>query len=75
MDLWLIETDENIQISPVSIHGMLWLQTHFEEEHWVTLSSNQARIPKEDTKMLLEDAESAGLSLNFLQNLCIAEKF
>ena len=75
MDLWLIETNENIQISPASIHGMLWLQTHFNERHWETLSSNQGRIPKEDRTMLFEDAKSAGLNLNFLQNLCIAQKF
>ena len=31
MDIWLIGTGDSIQIRPASIHGMLWLQTHFED--------------------------------------------
>ena len=75
MDIWLIQTEENIQICPKSILGILWLQTHFESRHWEALATNQVEIPKEDIKKLLSDANSAGLQLNFLQNLCITKKF
>ena len=75
MDICLIEIEDNIRISPQSIEGMLWLQTHFKKEHWNAIASNEASIPKKDTPELFEDAKEAGLKLNFLQNLCIAEKF
>ncbi len=75
MDIWLIETEEGTIIRPESIHGMLWLQTHFENEHWEAISSNQVRLPISDARILSNDALDAGLSLNFLPSFSIARKF
>ena len=75
MDIWLIQTKDKVQICPKSVTGMLWLQTHFEQEYWEALASNQATIAAPGTSSFLEDAQAAGLKLNFLQNSCIVEKF
>jgi len=65
MDILLIKTGEGgSQIKPCSSHGMLWLQTHFEECHWESLSNNQVRIPNTTSSELTKDAEEAGLILN-----------
>ncbi len=72
MDIWLIETQEGTQLRPESIHGMLWLQTHFENDEWEALASKQVIIPKEDAKNLSQDAKKAGLTLNYLPILAIA---
>ncbi len=75
MDICLISTGEGTHIRPASIHGMLWLQTHFENEHWAALASNEVKLPNEDIKNLACDAKEAGLSLNYLPILSIAAKF
>ncbi|WP_320663822.1 hypothetical protein [Prochlorococcus sp. MIT 1223] len=64
MDICLINTQEGIEIRPKSIHGILWLQTHFEEQHWEAISNNEVRIPTADAKDLSLDAQEAGLILN-----------
>ncbi len=74
MDILLIETKEGTHIRPETIHGMLWLQTHFEKVHWKPLASKQVRIPIEDAKMVYEDAEKAGLRLNYLSAFSIARR-
>ena len=66
MDIWLIETREGAQLRPESIHGMLWLQTHFESNHWESISRGLVIIPTSDAKMLDEDATKAGLNVNFI---------
>ena len=75
MDIWLIGTQEGTQIRPTSIHGMLWLQTHFEDEEWEALASSQVKLPDQDAKQLSSDAQEAGLNLNFLPSLSIAKNF
>ena len=75
MDIWLIGTDSGTQVRPTSIHGMLWLQTHFEDEHWEALASSQVVLPQEDAKTLSEDAKEAGLYLNQISALTIQRKF
>ncbi len=66
MDMCLIGTEEGTKIQPVSVHGMLWLQTHFEDIHWEALASGYVKLPKNDAEMLSEDAKEAGLQLNNL---------
>ena len=63
MDICLINVDNNLNKSlhPTSAAGMLWLQTHFENEEWEALSNNSVIISKENSKYLIEDATSAGL--------------
>ncbi len=74
MDIWLIDTDAGVELQPVSIHGMLWLQTHFEDEYWDAIASKQVMISLEDAKLLLADARQAGLNVNYLPSLSIAGK-
>tara|TARA_Y100001968_G_scaffold234733_1_gene217842 strand:- start:402 stop:632 length:231 start_codon:yes stop_codon:yes gene_type:complete len=66
MDIWLRKTKESTQIKIGSVHGMLWLQTHFEEEHWTALANNEVRIANAEIEEFLMDAKKAGLILNSL---------
>ncbi len=74
MDIWLIQTEEGAQIRPESIHGMLWLQTHFEDAYWNALASKQVCISLIDAKDLSEDALKAGLNVNYLPSFSITAK-
>ena len=47
-----------------SVHGALWLQTHFPEEEWTTLLNGEACFGMDCLSTLLEDARSAGLLVN-----------
>ncbi len=75
MDIWLIGTGDSIQIRPASIHGMLWLQTHFEDAHWDSLASSQVRLPQLDAEALSQDAKNAGMSLGHLSALSVPGRF
>ncbi len=74
MDIWLIDTEEGAQLRPESVHGMLWLQTHFEDSSWEALASNQVMLSTPDAKALANDAREAGLNLNYLPSLSISHK-
>ena len=37
--------DEAVRVQPKSVHGMLWLQTHFETDTWEILSIRCRRYP------------------------------
>ena len=65
MDICLVDIDNNSNKSlrPTSVIGMLWLQTHFEDNQWEALSNNQVIISKENSKLLVNDAISAGLNI------------
>ena len=65
MDICLVDIDNNSNksLKPTSVIGMLWLQTHFEETQWEALSNNQVIISKENSKLLVNDAISAGLNI------------
>ena len=58
-----IDNNSNKSLKPTSIIGMLWLQTHFEDNQWEALSNNQVIISKENSKLLVKDAISAGLKI------------
>ena len=75
MDIWLIGTGDSIQIRPASIHGMLWLQTHFEDAHWDALATSQVRLPQMDAEALSQDAKNAGKSLGHLSALSVPGRF
>jgi len=47
-----------------SIHGVLWLQTHFPSEEWKTLLGDQACFGSDCINDLLLDAEIAGLQVS-----------
>ena len=49
------------RLSPQSIHGVLWLQTHFPASEWVALLQDQACFSADYLNHLLFDAVDAGL--------------
>ena len=74
MDISLSDKLNGTQIEPNSVHGILWLQTHFESEHWESISNGLVIIPAEDAEMLGEDAKNAGLNVNFINSLSQIDK-
>ena len=74
MDISLSDNRNGTQIQPRSVHGMLWLQTHFESTHWESLSNGLVIIPTKDAQMLGEDASHAGINVNFINSLSQIDK-
>ena len=74
MDISLSHKQNGTKIEPKSVHGILWLQTHFESEHWESISKNLVIIPSKDAEMLCEDAQKAGLNVNFVNSLSQTNK-
>ncbi len=64
MDLWLIKTKEWTHIRARSVHGILWLQTHFEDDQWDALAEERVKLTTGDADLLSQDAEAAGLTVN-----------
>ena len=75
MDISLSYKRSGTQIEPKSVHGILWLQTHFESKHWKAISSGLVIIPTKDAEMLGVDAQKAGLSVNLINSLSQIDKF
>ncbi len=75
MDIWLVKTNDWTHIRPASVHGMLWLQTHFINDQWETLAMGNAKLPTKDAENLSKDAEEAGLSLHSVESLVKTTKF
>ena len=74
MDISLSDKRNGTQIEPNSVHGILWLQTHFESEHWKAISDGLVMVPTSDAEMLGEDAQKAGLNVTFINSLTQIEK-
>ena len=74
MDISLSDQRNGTQIEPKSIHGILWLQTHFASDHWEAICEGLAIIPKKDAQILGEDATHAGLNVNFIHSLSQLDK-
>jgi len=74
MDLWLISSNDNTHIRATSVHGMLWLQTHFDNSQWEAISSQRIVLNKNNAEMLSMDAKEAGLILNSVQSSSILNK-
>ena len=77
MDICLVDIDNNSNksLKPTSVVGMLWLQTHFEDNQWEALSNNQVIISKENSKLLVNDAISAGLNIKSFSGVSILDIF
>ena len=69
MDLRLLAEGTSFRLVPASVHGILWLQTHFESKHWKLLSDGLIALCRDDAERLCSDAEEAGLRLNPLPSL------
>ncbi len=77
MDICLVDIDNNSNksLKPTSVIGMLWLQTHFEDDQWEALSNNQVIISKENSKLLVNDAISAGLNIKSFSGVSMLDVF
>ena len=69
MDLSLITEGQALRLQPESIHGMLWLQTHFEKSHWELLAEGLATVSQSNVDELIKDASNAGLNLSLIPAL------
>ncbi len=74
MDIGFSNNHSGTQIEPKSIHGMLWLQTHFETTHWEAISKGLVILPSLDAQMLSKDATLAGLNVTFINSLTQLDK-
>ena len=77
MDICLVNIDNNLNksLKPTSVMGMLWLQTHFEDDQWEALSNNEVIISKENSKLLVKDATSAGLNVESFSGVSMLDVF
>ena len=77
MDICLIDIDNNLNksLEPISVIGMLWLQTHFENDQWEALSNNAVIISKENSELLVKDATSAGLKIESVSGISMLDVF
>ena len=74
MDISLSEKRNGTQIEAKSVHGILWLQTHFESDHWESIINGLVIIPSKDAQFLSEDAAKAGLNVNLINSLSQSDK-
>ena len=74
MDISLSDKRNGTLIEPKTVHGILWLQTHFESKYWELISNGLVIIPTRDAQMLGEDATNAGLNVNFINSLSQIDK-
>ena len=74
MDISLSEKRNGTQIEAKSVHGILWLQTHFESDHWESISNGLVIIPSKDAQFLSKDAAKAGLNVNLINSLTQSDK-
>ena len=77
MDICLLNIDNNSNksLKPTSVIGMLWLQTHFENDQWEALSNNEVIISKENSELLVKDATSAGLNIKSVSGVSMLDVF
>ena len=77
MDICLTNVDNNLNksLQPKSVIGMLWLQTHFEDDQWEALANNSVIISEENSKLLVEDAISAGLNIKYFSGVSMLDVF
>ena len=77
MDICLVNIDNNLNksLKPASVIGMLWLQTHFDNEQWEALSNNEVIISNENSKLLVKDATSAGLRIETFSGVSMLDVF
>ena len=75
MDICLINTDNqcNKSIVPRSVHGMLWLQTHFENSQWEAIAEDRVLISDQDSKLLRDDANTAGILIESMSDISILD--
>ena len=77
MDICLITIDNNLNksLQPQSAFGMLWLQTHFDNDQWEALSNSTVIISEKNSKLLIEDARNAGLDIKSFSDISMLDVF
>ena len=77
MDICLVNIDNNLNklLKPSSVIGMLWLQTHFDNDQWDALSNNTVIISKENSELLIKDATRAGLKIESISGVSTLDVF
>ena len=77
MDIRLVTIDNNLNksLQPQTAIGMLWLQTHFENDQWAALSDSTVIISEENSKLLIEDATNAGLNIKCFSDTSMLDVF
>ena len=77
MDICLvtIDNDLNKSLQPKSAFGMLWLQTHFENDQWEALSNSTVIISEENSQLLIEYARNAGLDIRCFADISMLDVF
>ena len=77
MDICLITIDNSLNKSlrPKSAIGMLWLQTHFENDKWEALSNSTVIISEKNSQLLIEDARNAGLNIKCFSDISMLDVF
>ena len=73
MDIWFINSNKRVHIRAASVHGMLWLQTHFESNHWEAIASEQVTLSKSNATLLAQDAKEAGLIINSVPEIAYSK--
>jgi len=63
MDIVLSKMDNEpiTRLMPVTAYGIMWLQTHFENDKWDEIASYDALLSIKDSELLLKDAKKAGV--------------
>ena len=62
-DIYLQEAQGGVYVTPLTATGMFWLQAHFEDQEWDTISNGELFLCQEDAKLLAEDILTAELNL------------
>ena len=77
MDICLVNIDNNLNksLKPTSVIGMLWLQTHFDNEQWEAIANNAVIISEENSKLLIKDASSAGIIIKSFSGISMLDVF
>ena len=77
MDICLVNIDNksNKSLHPTSAIGMLWLQTHFDNQEWEALSNNAVIISKENSELLVQDATHAGIKIESVSGVSMLDVF
>ena len=64
-DIFLVGMGEFVFVVPKTAAGMIWLQTHFDEDEWDSLAAYQVTISQGDAEMLMDDARGMGLNVYY----------
>ena len=73
MDIRCTTVNNQTHLEVNSIHGMLWLQTHFKSKHWEALASDQVTLEQSNANMLSQDAKEAGLIINSVPDIAYSK--